>query len=68
MRDEYLRLIEQAGFTDVTVTSEKTAVYDDVLGDDLIEEFRRNTGASAEDISAATAAFASIGVSARKPA
>jgi SAM-dependent methyltransferase len=68
MRDEYLRLIEAAGFVDVTVTSEKTAIADDVLGDDLIEEFRRNTGASPEDIRSAATAFASIGVSALKPA
>jgi SAM-dependent methyltransferase len=67
MRDEYLRLIEEAGFTDVTVTSEKTAAADDILGEDLIEEFRRNTGASADDITKAASAFASIGVSARKP-
>jgi arsenite methyltransferase len=67
LRDEYLGLIAAAGFTEVNVTSETEALSDDVLGEDLIEEFRRNTEASVEDIRAASTAFASIGVSAHKP-
>lgn len=68
LRDEYLRLIEAAGFTDVTVTDEKSFALDDVVADDLVEEFARQSNASREELEAAAALFQSIRVSAKKPA
>ncbi len=67
LRDEYLRLIEAAGFTDVTVTDEKSFALDDVVADDIVEEFARQSNASREELEAAAALFQSIRVSAKKP-
>lgn len=68
LRDEYLRLIEAAGFTGVTVTDEKSFALDDVVADDIVEEFARQSNASREELEAAAALFQSIRVSAKKPA
>ncbi len=65
--DEYLRTIEEAGFADVTVRNKRTFAADDVLAEDLVEEFKRTTGLDAGDLDAAAASFASVAVSARKP-
>ncbi len=67
LRDAYLDLIRAAGFTDVRVTEERSFALDDVVADDLVEEFARRTGASDEELQAAAALFQSVRVSARKP-
>lgn len=67
LRDEYLRLIEAAGFTEVTVTDEKSFGVDDVVADDIVQEFARQSSASREELEAAAALFQSVRVAARKP-
>lgn len=67
LRDEYLRLIEQAGFEDVTVTESRSFSIGDVVAEDLVAEFARQTGSSAEELREAAALFQSVRVQARKP-
>lgn len=67
LKDDYLRLIEEAGFTDVRVTEARSFALDDVVADDLVVEFAERTGASEAELEAAAALFESIRVQARKP-
>jgi arsenite methyltransferase len=67
MRDDYLKLIEQAGFEDVTVTESRSFTIGDVVTDDLVAELARQTGSSIEELSEAAALFQSVRVHARKP-
>lgn len=66
LRDEYLALMEAAGFVDVTVTEERTFTIGDVVADDLVAELSAQTGASAEELAAAAGQFQSVCVQARK--
>jgi arsenite methyltransferase len=68
LRDEYLKLIEAAGFIDVSATESRSFRVGDVIGDDLVQEFVRQSGATMEELEAAAALFQSVRVSARKPA
>lgn len=68
LRDEYLRLIREAGFVDVAVESEQGFELEDVVAADLVTEFRQHTGATETELRAAAALFQSVRVSARKPA
>jgi SAM-dependent methyltransferase len=68
LKDDYLRMLGEAGFTDVTVTEARGFALEDVVAEDLVAEFRRHTGASDAELRAAAALFQSIRVSARKPA
>lgn len=65
-RDHYLELIEEAGFGDIQVTESKSFSIDDVAAQDLVQEFARQTGATAEELASAAALFQSVRVQARK--
>jgi arsenite methyltransferase len=66
LRDDYLRLIREAGFVDVTVTGEQTFEPDDLVAEDLVAEFARHADASEAEVRAAAGLFQSVRVSARK--
>jgi SAM-dependent methyltransferase len=66
LRDDYLRMIAEAGFDDVTVTEARSFSIDDVIAEDLVAEFADKTGATAEELAAAAALFQSVRVQARK--
>jgi len=68
LRDEYLRLIRDAGFIDITLTGEQNFELEDVVVADLVAEFQQHTGATEAELRAAAALFQSVRVSARKPA
>jgi len=68
LRDDYLKLIEEAGFVDVAVTESRSFTIGDVVADDLVQEFVRQTGATTDELQAAAVLFQSVRVSARKPA
>ena len=68
LRDEYLKLIEEAGFTDVAVAESRSFTVGDVVAEDLVQEFVRQTGATVDELRAAAALFQSVRVSAKKPA
>lgn len=67
LRDDYLRLIAEAGFGDVRVTESRAFTIGDVVTDDLVAEFARQTGATMTELEAAAALFQSIRVQATKP-
>jgi SAM-dependent methyltransferase len=67
LKDEYLRLIEEAGFVDVRVAETRAFRLGDVVAEDLVEEFVRQSDASRDDLEAAAAKFESVKVQARKP-
>ena len=66
MRDEYLGLLRDAGFAEVTVTEERSFELEDVADDELVAEFKRHTGATEPELRAAAALFQSVRVQARK--
>lgn len=66
LREDYLRLIEEAGFTGIEVTEARSFSVDEVVGEDLADDFARQ-GADAGRIAAAIALFQSVRVRARKP-
>ena len=68
MRDDYLAQIAEAGFTDVSVTSEKGFSADEFATEEIVTELRAATGATPEELGRAAASFQSVRVSARKPA
>jgi len=68
LRDEYLKLIEEAGFTDVAVAESRSFTVGDVVAEDLVQEFVRQTGATMDELRAAAALFQSVRVSAKRPA
>ena len=68
LRDEYLGMLAEAGFTDIIVTSEEGFDLGDILASDLVEEFKAHTGATESELGAAAKLFQSIRVSAVKPA
>jgi hypothetical protein len=68
LRDEYLKLIGEAGFVDVIVDAEQSFELEDVVAADLVEQFAQHAGASEAELQAAAALFQSVRVSARKPA
>ena len=68
LRDDYLGMLAEAGFADVTVTSERSFDLSDIIASDLIEEYKKHTGATNDELVAAAKQFQSIRVSAIKPA
>ena len=68
LRDDYLALIAEAGFSDIRVTGETGFELEDVVASDLVDEFRRHTGATDEELRAAAVRFQSIRVAATRPA
>jgi len=68
LRDEYLRLIEEAGFTDVTVTEARGFDIEDAIGRDVVDEYVKHAEATEQEVRAAASAFQSIRVRAVRPA
>jgi hypothetical protein len=68
LRDEYLRLIAEAGFENVTVNGARAFAIGDVVGDDLVAEFAEKSGATREELERVAGMFQSVRVSATKPA
>jgi len=66
--DEYLAGLEAAGFSEVKVTEKRVFSPDDVVAEDLVAEFSEHTGADREALQDAASRFASVRVSAVKPA
>jgi arsenite methyltransferase len=66
LRDDYLAMIEAAGFSDVTVTEARSFDIGDVVAEDLVAQFRATTGASTDELTQAAALFQSIRVQAHK--
>lgn len=66
LRDDYLALIEDAGFVDVTVTEARSFTIGDVVAEDVVARFAESTGATRDDLDAAAALFQSMRVHARK--
>lgn len=67
LRDDYLKIIDEAGFQDVQVTESRSFSIGDVVAEDLVAEFAQQTGATIEELEAAAGLFQSVRVSARKP-
>ncbi len=67
LKEEYLRLMEEAGFTDIQVVESRPFGLGDVLAEDLISEFVRQSKATREELEAAAAVFESAKVQARRP-
>jgi arsenite methyltransferase len=65
-RDAYLDLMREAGFEDVTVTSERSFEVDDIVAEDLVAEFAHHADATEDEVRQAAARFQSVRVSARK--
>jgi arsenite methyltransferase len=68
LRDEYLQMLRDAGFTDVQVTSEQRFTLDDVVSADLVEEYARFVDGDREALADAASKFASVRVRAVRPA
>jgi ubiquinone/menaquinone biosynthesis C-methylase UbiE len=68
LRDDYLRLLGEAGFGDIRVTESRAFELEDVVAQDLVAQFAENTGATDAQLRAAAALFRSIRVQATKPA
>lgn len=67
LRDEYLALIGEAGFTDVEVTDARGFNLDEFLANEMIERIGKKVGATTDDVVDAAKIFQSIRVSAVKP-
>lgn len=67
LRDDYLSLLGDAGFTDIEVTEARDFDLEDVVAEDLVAQFAENTGASEAELREAASRFQSIRVAARKP-
>jgi arsenite methyltransferase len=67
LRDDYLAMLADAGFTDVRVTAERTFSVEDVGAADVVEEIKAHTGATEAQLRDAAGAFQSIRVAASKP-
>ena len=67
-RDDYLAMIRDAGFEDVSVTSVHAFSVEDVLAEDQIDDFARKMDIGSAELREAAGRFLSIRVSARKPA
>ncbi|MDY0087427.1 MAG: arsenite methyltransferase [Coriobacteriia bacterium] len=68
LRDDYLDLLTDVGFTDITARESRSFTVGDVVGDASAAEFAQQSGATMEEFEAAAALFQSVRVSARKPA
>ncbi len=67
LKDDYVRLVEEAGFVDVRVVESRAFGLGDVLAEDLIDEFVRQGIAGRDELEAAAALFESVKVQARRP-
>jgi arsenite methyltransferase len=68
LRDEYLGMLANAGFTDVRVTEARTYDPEDVVAADIAEEYAKHSGVGTDELRRAAAMFQSVRVQARKPA
>jgi len=67
LKDEYLRLIEEAGFTDVRVVEARSFELGDVVAEDLVDQFVEQSDATRDELAAAAAMFESVKVQGSKP-
>lgn len=67
LREDYVALMSEVGFTDVEVTESRSFGLDDVVSEDLVTEFARQSGATIDELRAAAAMFQSVRVRAVKP-
>ena len=68
LRDDYLAMLREAGFTVVRVTEARGFELDGIASRNVIEEFKHQTSAAEAELREATALFQSLRVSATKPA
>lgn len=68
LRDDYLNLIEEVGFQNIRVTESRSFAPEDVVAQDLVDEFIQVGGVTMEELQAAASLFQSIRVQATKPA
>lgn len=67
LREDYVALMSEVGFTDIEVTESRSFGLDDVVSEDLVAEFARQSGATVDELQAAAAMFQSVRVRAVKP-
>jgi len=67
LREDYVVLMSEVGFTDIEVTESRSFGLDDVVSEDLVAEFARQSGATVDELQAAAAMFQSVRVRAVKP-
>lgn len=67
LREDYVALMSEVGFTDIEVTESRSFGLDDVVSEDLVAEFARQSGATIDELRAAAAMFQSVRVRAVKP-
>ncbi|MEA5075001.1 MAG: arsenite methyltransferase [Coriobacteriia bacterium] len=67
LREDYVALMSEVGFTDIEVTESRSFGLDDVVSEDLVAEFARQSGATVDELQAAAAMFQSARVRAVKP-
>lgn len=67
LREDYVALMSEVGFTDIEVTESRSFGLDDVVSEDLVTEFARQSGATIDELRAAAAMFQSVRVRAVKP-
>ncbi len=67
LRDEFLGMLAEAGFTDIEVTEERTYDPEDMVAADLVEEYSAHSGVSYEELREAAGKFQSVRVQARRP-
>jgi SAM-dependent methyltransferase len=65
--DDYLALLEQAGFVEVAVTSKQVFDAGDMLAEELVAELAAHGGVSEGEVREAASRFASVRVTAVKP-
>lgn len=67
LKDDYLALMADAGFTGIEVTESRPYKLGDVVAEDLVAEFVRQSDSTPEELEAAAAVFESVRVQATKP-
>ena len=68
LKDEYLQMIKQAGFEDISVEKESSFGMDSIIGDPMAESVVNDLGISMEEARDLSRSILSITVSANKPA
>lgn len=68
LKDEYLAMIEAAGFENVVVEAEQQLVIGDMLAEEVVAEYAKHADVDRATIEDAASKFASVRVKAFKPA
>jgi arsenite methyltransferase len=67
LRDDYLGMLEKAGFASIEVTEERSFTPEDVVAEDLVSEFAKHANTTEDELRDGAARFQSVRVAARKP-